>query len=79
MEAQFANHRNPEFWIAKIRRNVERDAGSLEEEFGVPRRPARGLARVSDRLFNADLPLQRNRLQAQLTRLIATIFEEIAD
>jgi len=35
--------------------------------------------RVSDRLFNADLPLQRNRLHAQLTPLIATIFEEIAD
>lgn len=25
MEEQFARHRNPDFWIAKIRRNVERD------------------------------------------------------
>jgi hypothetical protein len=54
-------------------------SGSLEEEFGVTRRPTRGLARVSDRLFNADLPLQRNRLHAQLSPLITAIFEEIAD
>ncbi|MEV6894269.1 very short patch repair endonuclease [Kribbella sp. NPDC051137] len=26
MEEQFANHRDPAFWVAKIRRNVERDA-----------------------------------------------------
>jgi DNA mismatch endonuclease, patch repair protein len=25
MEEQFANHRNPDFWVAKIRRNVARD------------------------------------------------------
>jgi DNA mismatch endonuclease (patch repair protein) len=25
MEEQFKNHRDPNFWIAKIRRNVERD------------------------------------------------------
>lgn len=25
MEEQFANHRNPGFWIAKIQRNVARD------------------------------------------------------
>lgn len=25
MEEQFKNHRDPDFWIAKIRRNVERD------------------------------------------------------
>lgn len=54
-------------------------AGSLEEEFGATRRPGRSLHRVSDRLFNADLPLQRNRLHAQLTPLIQTIFSEIAD
>ncbi len=53
--------------------------GSLEEEFGVPRRPARNLTRVVDRLFNADLPLQRNRLHAQLTPLSRAIFAEIAD
>lgn len=25
MEEQFSNHRNPEFWIAKIRKNVQHD------------------------------------------------------
>ena len=25
MEEQFAHHRNPEFWIRKIRRNMQRD------------------------------------------------------
>jgi DNA mismatch endonuclease (patch repair protein) len=25
MEEQFARHRNPDFWIKKIRRNVQRD------------------------------------------------------
>lgn len=25
MEEQFANHRNPAFWVAKIRRNIARD------------------------------------------------------
>jgi hypothetical protein len=54
-------------------------AGSLEEEFGGTRRAHRNLHRVSDLLFNADLPLQRNRLNAQLTPLIGTIFAEIAD
>ena len=32
-----------------------------------------------DRLFNADLPLQRNRLHAQLYPLIRLIFEDIAE
>ncbi|GAC1526591.1 MAG: hypothetical protein NVS3B1_16150 [Marmoricola sp.] len=54
-------------------------AGSLEEEFGATRRATRQLLRVGDRLFNSDLPLQRNRLNAQLTPLIGTIFSEIAD
>ena len=52
--------------------------GSLDEEFGTSRRTPRKLDRVVDRLFNADLPLQRNRLHAQLHPLIQTIFEDIA-
>lgn len=53
--------------------------GSLGEEFGSSVRYPRELHRVVDKLFNADLPLQRNRLHAQLHPLIETIFEDIAD
>jgi len=52
--------------------------GSLDEEFGASTRIPRKLERVVDRLFNADLPLQKNRLHAQLYPLIQTIFEDIA-
>src|SRR6185437_16278395 len=51
----------------------------LDEEFGSSVRAPRKLHRVVDRLFNADLPLLRNRLHAQLHPLIETIFEDIAD
>jgi hypothetical protein len=54
-------------------------AGRLDAEFGVPHRVPRRLHRVIDRLFNADLPLQRNRLHAQLYPLIRLIFEDIAE
>jgi hypothetical protein len=53
--------------------------GSLDEEFGSSVRRPRELHRVVAKLFNADLPLQRNRLHAQLHPLIETIFEDIAD
>jgi hypothetical protein len=53
--------------------------GSLDTEFGSALRKPRHLYRVLDRLFNADLPLQRNRLHAQLHSLIQTVFEDIAD
>jgi hypothetical protein len=53
--------------------------GSLDSEFGAPNRDPRQLLRVLERLFNADLPLQRNRLHAQLHPLLSTIFENIAD
>ncbi len=53
--------------------------GRLDREFGALHRPPRELHRVIDRLFNADLPLQRNRLHAQLYPVIKTIFEDIAD
>ena len=53
--------------------------GSLDAEFGAPNTQPRGLYRVTERLFNADLPLQRNPLHAQLHPLITRIFENIAD
>jgi hypothetical protein len=53
-------------------------AGSLDSEFGRLDPISRRLDRVIDRLFNADLPLRRNRLNAQLQRLIKYIFEDIA-
>jgi predicted type IV restriction endonuclease len=53
-------------------------SGSLDEEFGPTRRIIRKLRRVVDRLFNADLPLQRNRLHAQLHPIIQSIFQDIA-
>lgn len=53
--------------------------GSLDSQFGPSHRPKRELHRVTDRLFNADSPLQRNRLNAQLHPLIRKIFEDIAD
>ena len=54
-------------------------SGAIDTEFGVAHRTARQLERVVAHLFNADLPLQRNRLNAQLQPLIKTIFEDIAD
>lgn len=54
-------------------------AGALDAEFGSPRRATRQLHRVIGNLFNADLPLQRNRLHAQLDPLIRAVFEDIAD
>ncbi len=54
-------------------------SGSLDEEFGSRSRTPRQLLRVVDKLFNSDLPLQRNRLHAQLHPLIQTVFENIAD
>lgn len=49
-------------------------AGSLDEEFGSPRRRTRNFHRVVDRLFNADVPLQRNRLHAQLDPVVPYLF-----
>jgi hypothetical protein len=53
--------------------------GSLDSAFGLMTRAPRQLHRVISRLFNADLPLQRNRYHAQLYPLIRAIFEDIAD
>jgi hypothetical protein len=54
-------------------------SGSLEAEFGLSKRPTRELVRVVDQLYNADVPLQRNRLHAQLYPLLKAVFEDIAD
>jgi hypothetical protein len=53
-------------------------AGSLDSEFGRLAPSSRRLGRVVDKLFNADLPLRRNRLNSQLQPLIKYIFEDIA-
>jgi hypothetical protein len=66
-----------EFWNLLSFESIER--GLLDDEFGPSTRIPRKLHRVVDRLFNADLPLERNRLHAQLHPLIQTIFQDIAD
>lgn len=66
-----------EFWNLLSYEAIQR--GSLDEEFGSRIRPPRQLHRIVDRLFNSDLPLQRNRLHAQLHPLIQRIFLDIAD
>lgn len=65
-----------DFWNTLSFGAIQR--GSLDEEFGPSKRIPRKLDRVVDRLFNAELPLQRNRLHVQLHPLIQTIFEDIA-
>lgn len=52
--------------------------GSLDIQFGRIPPPPRDLFRVIDRLFNADLPLRRNRLNTQLQPILKYIFEDIA-
>lgn len=66
-----------EFWNLLSFDAIER--GLLDDEFGPSTRIPRRLFRVVDRLFNADLPLERNRLHSQLHPLIQTIFQDIAD
>ena len=72
IEARFT-----EFWNLLSYDAIQ--TGSLDSEFGSLLRTPRKLYRVLDRLFNADLPLHRNRLHHQLHPLIQTIFENIAD
>ncbi|MGE0454393.1 MAG: hypothetical protein AB7O37_16200 [Vicinamibacteria bacterium] len=54
-------------------------SGALDTEFGSSHRIDRRLGRVLDELFNADLPLQRNRLHAQIHPIIKSFFEDIAE
>jgi hypothetical protein len=66
-----------EFWNLLSYNAIQ--AGSLDQEFGTTLQSSRKMHRVIDRLFNSDLPLQRNRLHAQLHPLIQSIFLDIAD
>ena len=52
--------------------------GALDEEFGHGIPASRNLFRVTDRLYNADLPLRRNKLNQQLQPIVTYIFEDIA-
>jgi hypothetical protein len=54
-------------------------SGSLDAEFGSRIVTPRRLDRILDDLYNADLPLRRNRLHSQLYPLIQAVFENIAD
>jgi hypothetical protein len=74
---QYIESHFTEFWNLLSYEAIE--SGSLDSEFGSPLRTPRQLHRVVDKLFNADLPLHRNRLHAQLHPLIQTVFEDIAD
>ncbi|MDQ7839245.1 MAG: hypothetical protein RDU59_12225 [Thermodesulfobacteriota bacterium] len=51
--------------------------GSLDAEFGSPLRASRESHRVSKILFNADLPLPRNRLNTFIQPLVKLVFEDI--
>lgn len=66
-----------EFW--NLLEFSQIDAGSLQDEFGVTEPSDRKLLRVIDRLYNANLPLLRNRYNTSLQPLINLIFEDIAD
>jgi hypothetical protein len=65
------------FWNLLSYRQVA--AGSLSEAFSSSLKASRQLHRVSELLFNADLPLLRNKLTNSLRPLITMIFEDIAD
>jgi hypothetical protein len=66
-----------EFWNLLSYEAIQ--SGSFDSEFGTTLRAPRKMYRVIDRLFNSDLPLQRNRLHVQLHPLIQTIFQDIAE
>ena len=53
--------------------------GSLNEQFSTSLRTSRQLHRVVANHFNPDLPLLRNRLNADMQPLIKLVFEDIAD
>ncbi len=55
------------------------NSGSLQDEFSTKGVVSRKMLRVVSRLFNADVPLRRNRLNTALQPLVELIFEDIAD
>lgn len=66
-----------EFWNLLSYEAVK--SGALDIALGPKTHTPRRLHRVIDRLFNADLPLQRNKYASQLDPLVRTIFEDIAE
>lgn len=54
-------------------------SGSLENEFASIIKAERNQYRVIDNIINADTPLERNRLHAQLHPIIEAFFLDIAD
>ena len=54
-------------------------SGALNQQFSSSLRTSRKLDRVTEKLFNADLPLRRNRLATDMQPLIKLVFEDIAD
>jgi hypothetical protein len=53
-------------------------AGALHEEFSPSITASRELHRVIDLLWNADVPLSRNRLNSDLQPIVKMVFEDIA-
>lgn len=76
LEDIFEN-RFTEFWNLLSYQNIS--VGSLNKEFGTTLRASRELHRVIALLFNANLPLRRNRLNKDLQPIIRLVFEDIAD
>jgi hypothetical protein len=67
----------PEFW--NLLSYSEISGGSLTNEFSATHKTSRALHRVSSKLFNADVPLARNRLHGQLGPIIKTFFDDIGE
>lgn len=55
------------------------NSGSLDKEFSSIPVITRKQVRIIDKLYNANLPLERNRLHAQLDKFIEALFKDIAD
>lgn len=76
-DLNFIENHFTEFWNTLSFEAVS--AGSLDDLFGAADRVSREMHRVTSRLFNADLPLRRNHLHAQLAPVIDTFFTDIGD
>jgi len=66
-----------EFWNLISYKSV--CEGSLDYEFGSSLRTDRNLYRVVEKIYDANRPLERNRLHAQIHSVVRTIFEDIAE
>ncbi len=54
-------------------------SGSLSKAFSTTLRASRELRRIGETLFNANLPLRRNRISSDMLPLIRLVFEDIAE